>query len=673
MKKKLLSLLLAAAMVCSCASAAWAEELTDYAPAELRAVMSETATLLDKPGQSAEAGPRESDPQTEPEGPAQVETPAVPTPVPDPGECQLTVKEDQEEPEEPESEEPEPEEPQPEEPKPEEPDPEEPQPVEPEPEEPQPEEPKPEEPQPEKPQPEKPNPEQPQPEEPSIPGIEETKKEFLVTLTQSPSESFSRLQTAIQLGSAAHKPIRIAKAGIYRLCKTSASNIPLYLYPGTTLDLGGATLVRDGVIGNFIILCDAQGSRTATGYDLAKNITVKNGTIDGSGGRVVDCNLVNVGHSTNVVFSHVNFRNGRGAHLLELTGCKNCRVEYCTFSGYTTSSIANEPGEALQIDICYAPGGRNVPWNGIYVTDGTPCKNITVTGCTFLNYPAGIGNHHTLKKAHSSGIVITKNTFKNTKTYRNSKGKVSKQPAIRCYAFENSEVSGNVIIGNYSQGIEVNGGSVSVKNNKIGTASSYVPYPAVVESTCLEWKRGTSNRSTRKVLGVSGGSITGNVIYCASGIPAVTLYEKTHLSSVSGNTIFSSQNAAVYLEQASVSALSNNKVTCKGGTAFYLSKSSVTNALGNTVTKAKGHGFYLVSSRITGKLSQNTIQSCGKSGIYVAASSTVKTVQSNRVSQCKKYGIAILNKKLKVNVTKNTLTKNKKNLYIKAKGKIQKK
>lgn len=499
----------------------------------------------------------------------------------------------------------------------------------------------------------------------------ENGEEIIITLGDSPSENFTLLQNAIKRGSVTGKTVRIAEKGTFTIYKSSASTATIHLLPNTTLDLGGATLVRGGIMNNMIIFCDENDERTGTGYEMTGNITVKNGTLDGSGGSGKDVNLVNVGHANNVVFYKVNFKNNKGAHLIEFTGCRDCRVEKCTFTGYTPPD-GTEPGEAVQLDISY--DGADCSWNGIYVADSTPCKDITITGCTFKNYPCGVGNHHAVKGLHNSGIVITKNTFKNSKSYQFKSGDSANLPAIRCYGFEDSIVSGNTITGKYTSAIEVCGGSVTIEENKIGTEETAFAHPGIAETYGYDWIPGSSSRSDRVKTYVTAGTITDNTIYCSASTPAVTLYNKTKLSALSTNTINTSDSHGIYISKSTVSGLNSNIVTAKGGCGVYVTGSTVSNMKSNTIKKSLDYGIYLTSSsKCSSKLSSNKITTCGKSGIYATSNSKVKTVQSNKVTGCKKYGIAVLNPDITVTVTKNTFSKNKKNLYIKAKGTIQKK
>lgn len=498
---------------------------------------------------------------------------------------------------------------------------------------------------------------------------EEEETEIVIQLGESPSENFTLLQAAIKESSATGKPVRVAEKGTYTIYKSSGSNATIHLLPGTVIDLNGATIVRGGIMSNMMFLCDENDQRTGTGYEMSGNITIKNGTLDGSGGSGKDANLINVGHANNVVFYKVNFKNGKGAHLIEFTGCRDCRVEKCTFTGYTPPS-GSEPGEAIQLDISY--GDADCSWNGIYVADNTPCKNITITGCTFKNYPGGVGNHHAVDGIYNTGIVITDNVFKNSKSYKYSNGDSANLPAIRCYCFEDSVVSGNTISGKYTRAIEITGGSVAVTNNQIGTEEKYFAYPGILATNGLGWVPGNSSRDARKKAYVTGGSVTGNVIYTSCSSPAVTLYNKTKLDAVTENTIISEEGHAVYISKSTVSALNKNTLKGLGGSGVYVTGGTLSNIKSNTIKSSKDYGVYLTSSsKATSKINGNKITSCGKSGIYATSNSKVKTVQSNKVKSCQEYGIGVLNKEIKVTVTENTFSKNKRNLYIKASGTIQ--
>lgn len=497
--------------------------------------------------------------------------------------------------------------------------------------------------------------------------------------------------------------VRISEKGTYSISKR------IDIRSNTTLDLNGSTLVRSGSIGNLVNNADLNGDRSGGGYALSYDITVKNGTLNGSGGRTAMANLVNIGHATNVTFENVNFRNGRGSHLLEMCGCKNSTVKNCTFSGYTATESDAVPGEAIQLDIA------SNAWNGVFKMDGTVCKNITVTGCSFKDYPSGVGNHHTIKGNHSSNITITNNTFSNSKTYRSTSGKAFTSPAISCCGFDNSTVSGNKITGKYSYGVKYSSGSTKITKNTFGSAQSPLSYPSIHVTYTNSRKAVGSSSTVREY--VTGGVIDSNRIYSRASGNAFRIYSGK-LSSVSGNQISSSKACCLYMSSCTISSVDNNKLVSKDREALYLTgckvktirsntasssgscgislnrSTKVSSALsGNQVSSCKSSGIYLNSSSVSAlssnqvssckkhgihlgskasvtKIYANTVKSCSGSGLYVTSTGTVRTVQKNTITGCKKYGIQVANSKLKkTTITKNTLKKNKKAITVKSKNK----
>lgn len=331
--------------------------------------------------------------------------------------------------------------------------------------------------------------------------------------------NYKALEQALKQGGGSKSiTVRIQKPGTYHVHSGGGGAIMLRSH--TTLDLNGSTLVRAGRMTNLLQNCSKGGKRAGRGYSISCDITVMNGTLNGSGGVKREINLVNMGHASGLRFSNVNFRNSR-SHLIELNGCKDCTIENCTFSGHKGCST----DEALQLDISNGKAG----WNGVYAKgkggDCTPCRNITVSGCTFQNYPSGVGNHHTVKGRHNSGIRILNNRFVNTGS--------SKAPAIWCYAFDKSEVSGNTITGKYQYGIRVSGGSVEVQNNTIGSASRHVSYRAIYVLRAHSNHKGSNSRSAENV---TGGLVDNNTIYSTCKKSSIFIAHKSKLASVSGNS-----------------------------------------------------------------------------------------------------------------------------------------
>ena len=368
----------------------------------------------------------------------------------------------------------------------------------------------------------------------------------LQTGSSRAKSNFKKLQAALKKGGTGKRiTVRIKKAGSYYV--HSGGGGALRLRSNTVLDLNGARLIRWGKMTNLLQNCNKKGKRTARGYSLSSNITVKNGTLDGSGGVKRQVNLVNIGHAANLTFSNLHFRNCRQGHLLELSGCKNVVVDHCSFSGHKGSTTS----EAIQLDI--TKSGRG--WNGIYAkgagADCTPCKNVTISNCSFKDYPSGVGNHHAVKGHHNSNIKIINNQFTN-KTSSNA-------PAIYCYAFDNSLVTGNVITGKYRYGIRVSGGSVTVKGNSIGTKNKKVKFRAIYVVRAHSNLKSGSNQVSETV---TGGCIDANTVYSSYSEPPIFVSTSSHLMSVSDNYLYTdnpvSEEVVAVTQDCQVMRMSGN-------------------------------------------------------------------------------------------------------------------
>lgn len=488
-------------------------------------------------------------------------------------------------------------------------------------------------------------------------------------------ENYYALSSALGRADGEHPlSVKVKATGRYYV---SSSGGALMMRSNTTLDLNGAVLIRSGGMKNLMQNESLEGERSVAGYTATEHVTVKNGTLDGGGNSMPKLNLVNLGHAQGLRFENVTFLHGQGSHLLELNGCRDCTITGCTFDGYDFAGTKNRL-EAVQLDISYNGTGDN--WNDVYCSTGTAgcdntvCQNILVENCQFKDYPAGVGNHHCLYGGPKNRkITIRNNSFTNRVKW----GKVNdyEPPAIWCYGFEDSEVSGNTITGVYQCGVRFSGGSLKVKKNIIGTKAKPVSYPPIYVTEANSYVK--NKKKQRKAESVVGGCVDGNTIYTTylkSKNGGITVYGKSKLSSISGNTIVSKKGNGISIgSNSTVKNVKSNKLTNPAMSGIYLgSGGAVTNLSSNTVTNAKQSGIYI--TRGTAKnVNGNTVKNGKSHGIEANSSAKVTTVNANTVTGCKGVGIRITNKKLKITVQKNKLTGNKKPLQISAKGNIQKK
>lgn len=168
----------------------------------------------------------------------------------------------------------------------------------------------------------------------------------------------------------------------------------------TTIDATGATIVEDMPGCTMLSQPDERCNNSKIkGYNAVHDITIKGGTWIGTKktragagskeGYKNGCNVVNFLHAKNITIKDATLYNCYNAHIIELTGCKNCKNQNCnigmTASGKAGFYYGSSNNGAIQLDACTAavnnPRGRTF--------DGTPCRNITISGCK-IHYPTGI-------------------------------------------------------------------------------------------------------------------------------------------------------------------------------------------------------------------------------------------------------------------------------------------
>ena len=197
------------------------------------------------------------------------------------------------------------------------------------------------------------------------------------------------------------------KAGTYNISKM------MTVYSDTTVTC------EPGVI--FKRSCQYQmlemaASETVLGYEGTHDVTWTGGTFLAST-REDDAIVIVLYHCKNITFRDVVVDGCRGYHSIECNSSQNVHIENCTFKNQS-SLLGVDYREAIQIDFAYQLG---YPYRGSTdapANDGTHCKNIYITNCTFENCPNGIGTH-TVGDAETyhENIQITDCVFNNIEFY----------------------------------------------------------------------------------------------------------------------------------------------------------------------------------------------------------------------------------------------------------------
>lgn len=423
-------------------------------------------------------------------------------------------------------------------------------------------------------------------------------------------------------------------AGTYYLSNT------LVIYSDTKLTLdANATLcmMKEGLV---MLM---NGGAQAGGYGKTQNITVSGGTWDGNctSGNVKET-LIYICHAQGVHLSGMTIKNCCGSHFIEFAAVsggtiRNCKisnfvlmngVDYSDLDSDTQTSGTSISSEAIQLDFALEnTSGGAAPF------DGTPCKSIEISGCTFSNCLSGVGNHH-VEKVNQS-ITIKNNTFKQM---RNTCVNVfaakdviiqgNTATDVRKFAYlyktgENIQILGNTVSGSKNALDCYQSGGLTASGNTI--TGFEVPLRVVGCSafTFAENKiSGASSEAIRIMEQSSGGSVVSNEIKDC-GLRGISSYGSS--AKIEKNTIEGVTENGILVSGGSVTVDGNTVAAeCPIGILFGNSDGDIIN---NTVTKStdfniRAHG----SSK--GTLSGNTYDiGCG---IYNTADKMEQVYNGNK-------------------------------------------
>ena len=241
----------------------------------------------------------------------------------------------------------------------------------------------------------------------------------------------------------------------------------LLVYENTTINMDNNTIILRGNTNELFM--NGPYSDKFTKYNGRGNIHFIGGTLDHNYEQIDKyptkaANMINLKHAENITFNNVKFRNVISYHALDCNGIKNLRITDCVFEGYinlTTESMK----EAIQISE-YTQDG--IAGSGEY--DGTPCRDVIITGNTFResdildSFHVGVGNHFSVHNIYQSNFNISNNTFQNIV-----------QAAVRPYKWNNVRVENNTFEA-CAQGVRISSvGGLDKSSNDIHGVPSGKP------------------------------------------------------------------------------------------------------------------------------------------------------------------------------------------------------
>lgn len=198
------------------------------------------------------------------------------------------------------------------------------------------------------------------------------------------------------------------KTGVYELTK------PLIVYSNTDVVCQPGVVFKRRHKGRMVQLYVTPDTIK---YNGTHDVTWTGGTF------VADTNLANANvitlfHSKDIRLKDLYISGCRGLHSIEVNACKNVVIGNC-FIAEQTSKDKETFREAIQIDFANKDGlsisgaDSNSP-----CYDGTHCSGITITNCTFLNCPNGIGTHTVSEKEKYHTDIMIEDCFFNETFYK---------------------------------------------------------------------------------------------------------------------------------------------------------------------------------------------------------------------------------------------------------------
>lgn len=446
----------------------------------------------------------------------------------------------------------------------------------------------------------------------------------------------------------------------------------LHIYSNTTLDATGCTLISDESKHNLFILGTNSSymginrynsSEQSKGYTSVRNVTVKGGVWEGN-----DKNTntpIRLAHATNVTFENMTVRGSNmSTHQVEAAGIDGFYVRNCTFCDFTPLSYKSGHFEAIQLDVPI----NTAVYNSSYL-DGTPNKNVEITGCTFSNVSRGVGTHSMLVGAYHSNIKITDNTFINVQ-----------EEAIVALNYLDCRISGNKIV-------KCGGGIIfesakfkpSSGDNKISSMHTTVfdgqqEYVSDIlydmHSTIFDNDIDiTYSLLCSRMIGIRVHGLELDEQYVGGDdmpLPITNYY----ISGVNiSNNRITTEGGGILLDDARDIICQSNSVVQTGVNqldkradaydGIYITTGCQNiSVLNNNVSGFTRHGILVCSDSVTGNILSNEVSACGKNGIYFTGSTSSSDIRFNKVTGCGANGIALASKSSVRAIVSNTVSSN---------------
>ncbi len=392
----------------------------------------------------------------------------------------------------------------------------------------------------------------------------------------------------------------------------------LRIYSNTYLKLSSSAQMIRKNDSDYLIINGTSG----TGYTGIKNITIVGGIWNGNVSDTTKTKgLIQINNAKNVTVKNATFKNVCGTHFVLFAGVANLKVTNCVFKNFihytgTASSYKNQVSADLNYRSAEALHIDYVEKNSSTGESGTPCKNVTVSGCTFSKVTTGVGTHHVYSYMSATGVTIKNNTFKDCYYY-----------CVNTASFKNFVMSNNTAT-NTAGLIYCESSTGTVKNNTISAKSSLSGKMYSYDSFATSdptLNVGRFSESTVKFYNNTVKNSSANCVYAC----------EDSVITVQRCTLTGAANAGVGLNDATVKLL-DTTIGNSGSNGVTLKEGSTLTAKRNYIYKSTENAIY-VANKSKATITDNSFNNNGKNDLSLGDNSTGIVFKNNGSDQKKTY------------------------------------
>ena len=445
------------------------------------------------------------------------------------------------------------------------------------------------------------------------------------------TDDWSAIQAALSRGGGDGLLTVVVPDGTYLVGKTLSvfSNTTLQLADNATIMVGDGSwmgVLRGQHRTSSGLDCPMDATCLHGGYSQIRNVKITGGTWYHKGANGGDAYVIQLQHGDGITLENLSCK-GNVRHHFNCSGSRNVVVRNVTFlpsddHPYVIPTDERDLAdmrlrEAIHVD--FVSDGTELA----YPLDDTPCRDITVTGCTFDRVIAGVGTHRHYNADGTTDavsmlaerIVVTNCAFNSILSY-----------AVSMYGFDDSSFVGNQVICNplieHAPGVRVNGvGSVRVCDNQISGSASH---GIIVESLDGESMTALVERNVVESSGLRGISVSGSRVSAVlndntvdgTASHGIFVYDGAS-ASAHGNTLLDIGDCAVAVVGAGTKLDFSDGSVAQTGVDGVRAKGTAEVIVSDSTFAGVGQYGVLVQEGAVATISRCTFDSPAKAGVFL--------------------------------------------------------